>query len=213
METLKQLYDSILKGRAPEAVEHTGRALEECIEVDKIVSEGMNTAMEEVGSRFSRGEIFLPEMMVAARAMKAAMAVLEPRIVGASLSRVGKIVLGTAKDDLHDIGKNLVSMMFQGAGFEVVDLGVDVPKERFLEVAQEEKPQLIGISALLTTVLPGVKQSIAFLRENGLDPACKILVGGAPVTQEFANREGADGYAKDAGKAISIAKELMNEKS
>jgi 5-methyltetrahydrofolate--homocysteine methyltransferase len=172
---------------------------------------GMNAAMEEIGLRFSRNEIFLPEMMVAARAMKSGVAVLEPHIVKASKTSVGKIILGTVKGDLHDVGKNLVGMMFKGAGFDVVDLGIDVPKEKFLESLQQHSPQLLGISALLSTTLPNVIETIAFLRDAGIAGNCKILVGGAPVTEKFANDAKADGYAADAGLAIQLAKKLLGK--
>ncbi len=141
--------------------------------------------------------------------MMAGMKILEPHIVGKRRTYKGKIVLGTVKDDLHDVGKNLVSMMFQGAGYEVVDLGVDVPKEKFLESIQKESPQFVGLSALLTTVLPNLEEAIHFLKESLVNKQCKILVGGAPVTEEFAVNNGVDGYAEDAGKAVQVIKALM----
>jgi 5-methyltetrahydrofolate--homocysteine methyltransferase len=211
MKILEQLYDSILNGKMDESKTYTQQALEENIPPDEIISQGMNLAMEEVGLRFSRNEIFLPEMMVAARAMKSAMEILEPHIVKETKTSVGKIVVGTVKGDLHDVGKNLVAMMFKGAGFDVVDLGVDVPKEKFLESIQQESPQLLGISALLSTTLPNVVETIAFLRQSGVDGNCKILVGGAPVTEKFASDAKADGYAADAGSAIQLAKKLLGK--
>jgi methanogenic corrinoid protein MtbC1 len=211
MKILEQLYDSILNGRADASKAYTQQALEENIPPDEIISQGMNLAMEEVGLRFSKNEIFLPEMMVAARAMKSAMEILEPHIVKETKTSLGKIVVGTVKGDLHDVGKNLVCMMFKGAGFDVVDLGVDVPKEKFLESIQQESPQLLGISALLSTTLPNVVETIAFLRQSGVDGNCKILVGGAPVTEKFASDAKADGYAADAGSAIQLAKKLLGK--
>ncbi len=211
MKILEQIYDSILNGRADASKAFTQQALEENIPPDEIVSQGMNLAMEEVGLRFSRNEIFLPEMMVAARAMKSAMEILEPHIVKETKTSVGKIIVGTVKGDLHDVGKNLVCMMFKGAGFDVVDLGIDVPKEKFLESIQQESPQLLGISALLSTTLPNVVETIAFLRKSGVDGNCKILVGGAPVTEKFASDAKADGYAADAGSAIQLAKKLLGK--
>ncbi len=211
MKILEQLYDSILNGRDDASKAFTQQALEENIPPDEIISQGMNLAMEEVGLRFSRNEIFLPEMMVAARAMKSAMGILEPHIVKETKTSLGKIVVGTVKGDLHDVGKNLVCMMFKGAGFDVVDLGVDVPKEKFLESIQQESPQLLGISALLSTTLPNVVETIAFLRKSGIDGNCKILVGGAPVTEKFASDAKADGYAADAGSAIQLAKKLLGK--
>jgi len=211
MKTLEKLYQSILKGKMDESQAYSQQALEENIPPDKIISQGMNSAMEEIGLRFSRNQIFLPEMMVAARAMKAAMEILEPHIVKETKASRGKIVVGTVKDDLHDVGKNLVCMMFKGAGFDVVDLGIDVSKEKFLESIQQESPQLLGISALLSTTLPNVVETIAFLRESGVDGNCKILVGGAPVTEKFASDAKADGYAADAGAAIQLAKKILGK--
>ena len=211
MKILEQIYQSIIKGQADDCNAFTKRALEENISPQEIVSKGMNSAMEEVGLQFSRNEIFLPEMMVAARAMKSGMVVLEPHIVKDSQAGAGKIVLGTVKGDLHDVGKNLVAMMFKGAGFEVVDLGIDVPKEKFLESIQQQSPQLLGISALLSTTLPNVIETIAFLKDSGVDGNCKILVGGAPVTEEFAKKALADGYAEDAGLAIQLAKKMLEK--
>jgi len=211
METLELLYQSILKGKAPDAKIYTQKALEENIPPQEIISKGLNSAMEEVGFRFSQHELFLPEMMVAARAMKEGMGIIEPHIVGESITTMGKMVLGTIKDDLHDVGKNLVAMMFKGAGFDVVDLGIDVPKEKFLESIQQETPEFVGISALLTTTLPNVVEAIDFLRNSGIEESCKILVGGAPVTPEFAKDAKADGYAPDAGSAMQAAKTMMGK--
>ena len=211
MKILDQIYQSILKGRADDCKACTQQALDENISPAEIIAKGMNSAMEEVGLRFSRNEIFLPEMMVAARAMKAGMEIIEPHIVKGSENALGKIILGTVKGDLHDVGKNLVAMMFKGAGFDVVDLGVDVPKEKFLESIQQEFPKILGISALLSTTLPNVVETIAYLRDAGVDGSFKILVGGAPVTEKFASDAKADGYAADAGSAIQLAKKMMNK--
>jgi len=211
METLELLYQSILKGKAPEAKIYTQKALKENIPPQEIISKGMNSAMEEVGLRFSQHELFLPEMMIAARAMKEGMGIIEPYIVGESVTTMGKIVLGTIKDDLHDVGKNLVAMMFKGSGFDVVDLGIDVPKEKFLENIQRETPEFVGISALLTTTLPNVVETIGYLRNSGIEESCRILVGGAPVTPEFAKDAKADGYSSDAGSAIQVAKTMMGK--
>ncbi len=211
MKILEQIYQNILNGRADDCKVFTQQALEENILPQEIIAKGMNSAMEEIGLQFSRNEIFLPEMMVAARAMKSGMAVLEPHIVKESQTGVGKMVLGTVKGDLHDVGKNLIAMMFKGVGFDVVDLGVDVPKEKFLESIQQQSPQLLGISALLSTTLPNVVETIAVLRDSGVDGNFKILVGGAPVTEKFANDAKADGYAADAGSAIQLAKKMLEK--
>jgi len=212
MNVIEALYQSILAGNERDATAFTRLALEQGISVQEIVSTGMNSAMEKVGLLFSNNEIFLPEMMVAARAMKAGMKALEPYIMKGESENKGKIILGTIKDDLHDVGKNMVGMMFKGAGFTVVDLGVDVSKERFLESIQKESPDLVGISALLTTVLPNVAEALDFLRGEGSDRLCKILVGGAPVTASFALEVKADGYAPDAGLAIQVGKDLLRRR-
>lgn len=209
MTNLEKLYQSVLTGNDQDAVTYTRKALEQGIPPQEIISKGMNSAMEKIGLMFSLNEIFLPEMMVAARALKAGMRILEPHLVGEEGNHEGKIVLGTIKGDLHDVGKNLVGMMFRGAGFEVVDLGVDVHKERFLESIQQESPDLVGISALLTTVLPNVLEALDFLRKSEMDLHFKILVGGAPVTPDFAWAAKADGYAPDAGSAIQEARRVM----
>ena len=211
MKILEQVYISILKGKHDEARNYTQQALAENIPPHEIVSRGMNSAMEEVGILFSKNKIFLPEMMTAARAMKSGMAVLEPYIVNKAQTVVGKIVLGTVKDDLHDVGKNLVAMMFKGAGFDVVDLGVDVSKEKFWDCIQRESPQLVGISALLSTTMPNVVKTIEFFRGSDSNKNYKILVGGAPVTPEFAKDAKADGYAPDAGSAIQLAKKMLEK--
>jgi 5-methyltetrahydrofolate--homocysteine methyltransferase len=211
MKLLEKIYQSILNGRADDCKAFTQQALESNIAPQEIVAKGMNSAMEEVGLRFSKNEIFLPEMMTAARAMKSGMTVLEPHIVKTAETTAGKIVLGTVRGDLHDVGKNLVAMMFKGAGFDVVDLGIDVPKEKFLESIRQESPQFIGISALLGTTLPNVVETIACLRGSAGDGNWKILVGGAPVTEKFAIDAKADGYAADAGSAIQLAKRMLSE--
>ena len=204
---LREIYENVLAGNAQETKESVQRAISDGLQPADVVST-MNSAMEEVGRRFSRNEIFLPEMMVAARAMTFGMEILEPLIVGQARATKGKIVLGTIKGDLHDIGKNLVGMMFKGAGFEVVDIGIDVPKERFLEAIHRERPQLVGICALLTVVLDNLAEAIAFLKQSD-ESDCKIMIGGAAVDADFATRYGADGYADDAGEAVQVAKRLL----
>ena len=208
MELLNEIYDRVVHGKAPETKELVERAVADGVSVNEIVPL-MNSAMEEVGRRFSNNEIFLPEMMVAARAMKFGMEILEPLIVGGSAATQGKIVLGTIKGDLHDIGKNLVGMMFRGAGFEVIDIGVDVPKETFLESMQAETPQFVGICALLTTAIPNMAEAVGFLKSRAEELNCGILVGGAAVDSEFALNAGAHGYADDAGEAVQVAKRLL----
>ncbi len=208
MGYLDQIYESVLKGKAPQAKELVQNAVADGVAINDMIS-SMNRAMEEVGKRFSRNEIFLPEMMIAARAMKFSMEILEPLIIGQSTETKGKFLIGTIKGDLHDIGKNLLITMFRGSGFQVVDIGVDVPKERFLEKIKEESPQLVGISALLTTVLPQLQEAITFLKHSEVGKTCKIMVGGAAVDSAFASRAGADGYADDVGEAVQVAKKLL----
>jgi methanogenic corrinoid protein MtbC1 len=210
MNILDEVYNDVLLGKAQETRTLVQRAASEEKSVDEIIAV-MNSAMEEVGRRFSRNEIFLPEMMIAARAMKFGMDIIEPLIVAGAKLTKGKLVLGTVNGDLHDIGKNLVGMMFRGAGFEVVDVGVDVPKEVFLETMHRESPDLIGICALLTTVLPELAEAVRLLKEPASALSCRIMVGGAAVDANFAARVGADGYADDAGEAIQVAKRLLSE--
>lgn len=208
MVDLTELFNKVAHGKAPETKELVSIALSEGVSVDDIIGT-MNSAMEDVGQRFSRNEIFLPEMMVAARAMKFGMEIIEPLIIGRSVATKGKFLIGTVKGDLHDIGKNLVGMMFRGAGFEVVDIGVDVSKEKFLEGVERESPDIVGICALLTTVLKDVADVTSYLRRAADDRSFKIMVGGAAVDADFAGRIGADGYADDAGEAVQVAKKLL----
>lgn len=208
MAQLDELFEKTASGKAPETKMLVQKALSDGASVDEIIAT-MNSAMEVVGLRFSRNEIFLPEMMVAARAMKFGMEIIEPLIVGRSVATKGKVLLGTIKGDLHDIGKNLVGMMFRGAGFEVVDIGVDVSKEAFLEGVIRESPQIVGICALLSTVLKELTEATAFLKGSAAAHDFKIMVGGAAVDAGLAERIGADGYADDAGQAVQVAKRLI----
>ncbi len=166
--------------------------------------------MNVVGEKFKKNEMYIPEVILAARCMKSSMEMLKPILAVKNVKGLGTIVIGTVRGDLHDIGKNLVTMMLEGAGFEVVDLGVDVPEERFLEMVKERQPNILGLSALLTTTLPAMKEVIKTLEGSGLRDKVKVMVGGAPVTEEFAARIGADGYARDAGSAVDKAKELLS---
>jgi methylmalonyl-CoA mutase cobalamin-binding domain/chain len=165
--------------------------------------------MAVVGEKFKNNEFYIPEVLVAARAMNAAMAIVKPLIVGDQLKPLGKVVIGTVRGDLHDIGKNLVMMMLEGAGFEIVDLGVDVAPEKFVEAAKANSADVVAMSALLTTTMPAMKDTIAALEENGLRDKVKVIIGGAPVTQSYADSIGADGYAPDAASAVDKVKELL----
>lgn len=207
MVDLKELAEAIIKGDQAKAVEITGKALEQKVPPKQILDQGLIAGMEVVGQRFKNNEIFIPEVLFSARTMKAAMALLEPELVKAGVEPVGRFLIGTVKGDLHDIGKNLVAMMLKGAGFEVIDLGTDVPAERFVEQAKALDVHLVGMSALLTTTMPAMERTLMALRQAGLD--VKVMIGGAPVTQAYADKIGADGYAPNAAEAVAVAKRLI----
>lgn len=206
---LDTIYQSVIKGDAAEVTQGVQQALEAGHAPGDILNQAMIAAMAEVGRRFEAQEYFVPEMLIAARAMKEGMAVLKPYLVEADIEPVGKVVLGTVKGDLHDIGKNLVGMMLEGAGFEVIDLGADVPPERFVEAVREHQPRFVGMSALLTTTMLGMRATIEALSGAGLRDQVTVMVGGAPVTQQFADEIGADLYAPDASSAANRAKALL----
>jgi len=207
MADLKALADAVIKGDQSAAVEITKAALKEGTAAKSILDEGLIAGMDIVGARFKNNEIYIPEVLIAARAMKMAMEVLEPELVRAGVEPVGKLLIGTVQGDLHDIGKNLVAMMLKGAGFKVIDLGVDVRPEKFIDHAKAAGVQLVGMSALLTTTMPGMEKTIKALKDAGI--SAKIMIGGAPITQDYADRIGADGYAADAASAVDIAKNLV----
>jgi 5-methyltetrahydrofolate--homocysteine methyltransferase len=203
MADLSNLRIAIESGDRAGAVRVTREAIEER-DSPQLILDAMTTAMAEVGGRFQRNEIFVPEMLIAARAMKEATAVLEPLLVGAGIRPTATAVIGTVKGDLHDIGKNLVAMMWKGANIAVVDLGTDVSPDRFVAAAREHGARLVGVSALLTTTMVGMRDVVAAVREAGLSDT-RVLVGGAPVTADYARDIGADGYAADAGSAVEVA--------
>ncbi|MCJ7583447.1 MAG: corrinoid protein [Anaerolineales bacterium] len=205
---LKAIYQNVIDGQAAEAEAGVKAALEAGIPADAILNQSLITAMDEVGRRFENGDFFVPEMLIAARAMQAGLKLLKPRLMEANVKSAGKVAIGTVKGDLHDIGKNLVAMMLEGTGFEVRDLGVDVPPEAFVKAAQDGA-QVIGMSALLTTTMNKMEDTIEALRAAGLRGKVKVLIGGAPVTQDFANRIGADAFAPDASSAARIARQLV----
>jgi 5-methyltetrahydrofolate--homocysteine methyltransferase len=206
---LQTIYENVLTGQKNEAADSVVKALEAGIDANEILKNGLIRAMEEVGARFESGDFFVPEMLIAARAMKASLLVLRPQLVDEGVEPAGKIVIGTVNGDLHDIGKNLVAMMLEGAGFEIIDLGADVPAQLFVAAIQEHRPHLVCLSALLTTTMSQMKITIQALEQAGLRDWVKVMVGGAPVTERFAHDIGADGYAPDASKAVSLAKELV----
>ncbi len=207
MADLNALKEAVIGGEQAAAVKLTRTAMDEKMLPEKILKEGLIAAMDTIGDRFTRNEIYIPEMMMAARAMKSAMEILEPALVKAGVKPVGKLVIGTVAGDLHDIGKNLVAMMMKGAGFEVIDLGVDVSPERFVEQAKAANAQLIGVSTLLTTTMPMMGEVVKSVKKAGMKT--KILIGGAPVTGDYAGTIGADGYAPDAAAAVAVAKGLV----
>ena len=205
---LKELYTAILEGQRDEAKEYVEAALREGVPAGEVLDVMVN-AMGEVGELFEEGEYFVPEMLIAARAMKTGMEILKPELVDADIQPIGKIVAGTVKGDLHDIGKNLVCMMLESTGFQVVDLGTDVSPEAFIAAVLEHQPDFVAMSALLTTTMPNMETTIAALNTAGLRGAVRVLIGGAPVTQGYADKIGADGYASDASRAVKLAKTLL----
>jgi len=207
MADLKALADAVIKGDQNTAVEITKTALAEGTSPKSVLEEGLIAGMNVIGARFKKNEIYIPEVLIAARAMKMAMEMLEPELVKAGVEPVGKFMIGTVKGDLHDIGKNLVAMMLKGAGFEVIDLGIDIGPDKFVEKAKATGIQLIGMSTLLTTTMPSMEKTVKALKEAGI--SAKIMVGGAPVTQGYADKIGADGFAADAASAVDLAKSLV----
>jgi 5-methyltetrahydrofolate--homocysteine methyltransferase len=208
MTTLEQIRQAVTAGKSKDARALTQRAIDEGVPAVAVVDQALVPAMATVGDRFKQSLIFVPEMLVAARAMKEAMALLEPRLVAAGITPKYTAVIGTVQGDLHDIGKNLVAIMWKGANFRVVDLGTNVPPAKFVAAVQEHQPHLVGLSALLTTTMPAMVATVRTIRASG-GPPVKIMVGGAPVNQEFADEIGADGYAPDAGSAVDKAKSLV----
>ena len=205
---LKTIFNAVINGEANSVEAGVKQLLESSTAAETILHEALIPAMEHVGERFEEGDFFVPEMLIAARAMQAGLALLKPHLAGEEVKSSGKIVIGTIKGDLHDIGKNLVAMMLEGAGFEVVDLGTDVEPAKFIEEAKNGA-QVIGLSALLTTTMNNMKSVIEAAEEAGLKDAVKIIIGGAPVTNEYAQQIGADGFAPDASSTVRLVKELL----
>jgi len=206
---LKEIADNLIKGKAPEVKELVQRAIDEGEDVEKVLNEGLVAGMSVVGAKFKANEFYIPEVLIAARAMKAGMGILRPILAEKNIKGVGTVVLGTVRGDLHDIGKNLVAMMLEGAGFEIIDLGVDVSPEKFIETAKEKKADLVGLSALLTTTMPSMKDVVKAVGDSGLKDKVKVIIGGAPLTQSYADEIGADGYAPDAASAVDEVKQLL----
>ncbi len=208
MADMKALSDAIIKGDQKTAVDITKAALDEGMGPGAVLADGLIAGMNVIGVRFKANEVYIPEVLIAARAMKMAMEILEPKLAEAGVKPLGKAMIGTVQGDLHDIGKNLVVMMLKGAGFEVVDIGVDVAPDVFVEKVKESQAQVIGLSALLTTTMPAMEKTIQAIKDADL--GVKTMIGGAPVTQAYADKIGADGYAADAATAVDVAKTLLN---
>ena len=209
MEILQKISEELQKGNYQEVPKLIQEALNAKIPPAKILSDGLVAGMDIVGDKFRRDELFMPEVLISAKAMQAGMDILRPKLIEAGVKLAGKIVVGTVKGDLHDIGKNLVGMLMEGAGFQVIDLGIDVPSEKFVEAVKSQKPNVLGLSALLTTTMPKMKEVVESLVEAGIRKSLKVMVGGAPVTEKFAKDIGADGYAPDAASAVEKARELI----
>jgi len=210
MAIYEQIADEVVKGQADAVKELVNQAISEEISAEDVLNNGLVAGMNVVSKKFKNNEFFIPEVLVSARAMTAGLEILNPLLAEANVKSKGKIVIGTVKGDLHDIGKNIVGMMLQGAGYEIVDLGADVPKEKFIEFTQKEDANVVGLSALLTTTMIYMQEVIQGLKDAGLRDKVKVIIGGAPVTQAYADQIEADGYAPDAASAIDLAKDLLD---
>ncbi len=208
-DILADLSSAVIVGERDEIVDLTEDALDDGLEAQVILNQGLMPGMDHVGREFRAGNMFVPEVLRSARTMQASMDVLRPLLIEAEVDMVGTILLGTVKGDMHDIGKNLVSMMCEGAGFEVIDLGKDVAPDTFVEAVKEHQPDVVGMSALLTTTMRAMEHTIKALQEAGLRDNIKVMIGGAPVTQSFSEQIGADGYASNAASAVDLAKEFV----
>jgi 5-methyltetrahydrofolate--homocysteine methyltransferase len=208
-DVLQEIASNLYDGEDEKVAALVQEALDQGMDPGEILASGLIAGLDEVGKDFKAGDLFVPEVLIAARAMHAGMGVLRPLLAEAEATSAGKYVIGTVQGDLHDIGKNLVRMMMEGAGFQIIDLGTDVKPESFVAAVQEHQPQLLGMSALLTTTMPGMKATIEALEKAGLRDAVKIMVGGAPVTAAFAEQIGADAYAPDAASAVDVARSLV----
>jgi 5-methyltetrahydrofolate--homocysteine methyltransferase len=211
VSVLEDLKENVIAGNESKVLECTQKALDEGVDLERILNDGFIPAMDIVGRKFQANEIYVPEMLISAKAMKAGMKILEPLLTKAGIEPIGKVVIGTVKGDLHDIGKNLVTMMLEGAGFEVIDAGVDVPAQKFVDLIRGNNANILGLSALLTTTMVEMKNVIDTFEENGLRDSVKIIVGGAPVNADYAKEIGADGYSHDAASAADLAKGLIGK--
>lgn len=210
MPDLEKLFEAIVKGDANTSRTITAQALAEAIDPLELVNEYLVPAMDEVGRRFQCNDYFVPELLIAARAMKAALELIRPHLVARGDKPIGRVAIGTVKGDLHDIGKNLVASLLEGGGFEVIDLGVNVSPEKFIETVRDKNATIIAMSALLTTTMPAMRTTIQALKEAGVRDQVKVLIGGAPITQKYAEEIGADGYSENAVGAVALAKKAVN---
>lgn len=207
-QVLQQLFEAVLSGQDQVGAAKTREAIEAEVSPEEILEVGLVAAMMEVGKRFEAGELYVPEMLMSARAMQAGMVLLKPGLMEAEVQSAGTVVIGTVNGDLHDIGKNLVAIMLEGAGFQIVDLGTNVTPAQFLKAAEEHNPHILGMSAMLTTTMPEMGVTIKALEDQGIRQELKVMIGGAPVTRAFADSIGADGFAPDASRAVALAKAL-----
>lgn len=208
---LQDIANALKSGRAPIVKKLVNEALEEGVGPQQILTEGLIAGMSEIGEKFKNNEVYVPEVLIAARAMYAGLDILKPRLAAADVEPLGKVAIGTVKGDLHDIGKNLVAMMLEGNGFEILDLGIDVSPERFVEAVTKEGAQIICMSALLTTTMPSMRDTVEALKAAGVRDQVKVMIGGAPVTQAYCDEIGADAYTGDAASAVDAAKALMGK--
>ncbi len=211
MADFREIADTLKAGRAPKIKELVNAALAEGVDPQDIVNRGLIVGMGEIGEQFKNNEVYVPEVLIAARAMNAALSIIEPLLADQDIKPAGTVAIGTVKGDLHDIGKNLVGMMLKGAGFGVIDLGIDVTPEKFISAVTEQGADIIGMSTLLTTTMPMMRDTVEAVKAAGLGDKVKIMIGGAPITQAYADEIGADGYAADAASAADLAKKLLAE--
>ncbi len=211
MKIFEELADEVQKGNSESVEELTKRALSQDVSAEDILNNGLVAGMNIVSKKFKNNEIFIPEVLISAKSMYSGLGIIKPLLAEANVQSKGKVVIGTVKGDLHDIGKNIVAMLLQGAGFDVVDLGADVPKEKFLEFVKNEHADILGMSALLTTTMIYMKETIEALKNAGLRENVKVIIGGAPVTESYAAQIDADGYAPDAASAVDLTKRLLGE--
>ncbi len=211
MDIFQEIIEKIEKGDANAVKSLVEKAVADNITANDILNNGLVKGMNNIGAKFKNNEVYIPEVLIAARAMKAGLEIIKPLLAEAKTESKGKIAIGTIKGDLHDIGKNIVCIMLEGAGFDVIDLGIDVPKEKFIEVVENGSADILGLSALLTTTMPSMKEVVDAVGQSGLKDKVKVMIGGAPITQAYADEINADGYAPDAATAVDVVKQLLQK--